>query len=122
MISGTSYSPSKAFIRFARKFFDRLALGDYGGALAKLDASATRWKKQELQAQIVRATGGSSLSSCDGIIQSAHPQIEEISKGVYDLRHRLPVNGKWVTAKAVFRFSQKPGTEYFHVELQAIEF
>jgi hypothetical protein len=119
MIPGTSYSPSKAFIGFAREFFDHLAGGDYGSALRKLDGTATRWTKKQLQSLIDSATNGVGLCPCSGLTKSASPSVEEVSAGIYVLSHRLPVDGKW--GPAVFRLSQKEGTEYFHVELQAIE-
>lgn len=121
MIPGTSYSPSKAFISFAREFFERVAAGNYGAALGKLDSTAKRWTKSQLLALINTASGNLGLSSCQGITQSASPTMIEESDDVYVLTHRLPIAGKWASAKAVFRFSRKAGTEYFHVELQNIE-
>lgn len=121
MIVGTSYSPPKAFISFAREFFERVAAGNYGAALGKLDSTAKRWTKSELVALLNAASGGVGLSSCERIARSASPTIIEESTNVYVLKHRIPIAGKWAPAKAVFRFSRKAGTEYFHVELESIE-
>jgi hypothetical protein len=122
MICGTPYSPAKAFIEFARDFFEYLARGEYGSALGKLDASALqRWDKVTLQRAISSATGGALITSADGLTQSAKPSVEEVSSGEYILKHRLPLEGKWGSAYAIFRFRQKPGTEYFHVELVRID-
>jgi hypothetical protein len=122
MICGTSYSPAKAFIAFARDFFEYLARGEYGSALGKLDASALqRWDKVTLKRAIGSATGGVLINSANGLTQSAKPSVEEVSSGEYTLKHRLPLEGKWGSAYAIFRFRQKPGTGYFHVELVAID-
>jgi hypothetical protein len=58
MISGTSYSPSKAFIEFARDFFESLAKNDYGAALGGLDARGKQWNRQKLASSIGAATAG----------------------------------------------------------------
>jgi hypothetical protein len=122
MICGTSYSPAKAFTVFAKDFFGYLARGEYGSALGKLDASALqRWDKATLQRAISSATGGALITSTNGLTQSAKPSVEEVSSGEYTLKHRLPIEGKWGSAYAVFRFRRKPGTEYFHVELVSID-
>ncbi len=122
MIAGTSYSPAKAFIAFARDFFEHLSIGNYGSALGKLDTSALqRWDKVSLQRALSAATDGLKTTSANGLTQSAKPVVEELAIGEYMLKHPLPLEGRWGSAYAVFRFKQKPNTGYFHVELIAID-
>jgi hypothetical protein len=120
MIAGTSYSPAKAFVMFAREFFEALATKDYGAALRRLDSTARTWSKNELLAELTSVCGGGELCSASAFTQSASPELVETSSG-YVLRHRLPVGGKWSSAQAVFEFTQKPGTEYFKAELRGFE-
>ncbi|NVM79731.1 hypothetical protein FHW83_005572 [Duganella sp. SG902] len=120
MISGTSYSPSKTFVEFARDFFESLAKNDYGAALGGLDARGKQWNRQKLASSIRAATGAQGLSTCIGITQSASPTLTEIGQGVYSLQHRLPVAGKWAKPYAVFLFTQKLRTGYFSVTLEEI--
>lgn len=120
MITGTGYAPAKAFVSFAREFFEALARADYGAALRKLDSSARTWSKIELVAALHAVTGGGEICSPSGFTHSASPVLEETSSG-YVLRHRLPVGGKWAQAVAVFEFKRKPGTEYFKVEFRGVE-
>lgn len=120
MISGTSYSPSKAFIEFARDFFESLAKNDYGSALGGLDARGKQWNRQRLASSIGAATAGQGLSTCIGITQSASPILTEIGPGVYSLQHRLPVAGKWAKPYVVFLFTQKLRSDYFYVTLEEI--
>lgn len=120
MIPGTSYSPAKAFISFAREFFEALAKKDYQAALGKLDSTERRWSKKDLLAQLSEVIGKELICSTVGFTQSASPQLEEAEE-VYKLRHRLPVQGKWAKAKAVFEFTRKPGTDYFRASLRGFE-
>jgi len=120
MIAGTSYSPAKAFVSFAREFFEALARRDYGAALRKLDSSGGTWSKKELLAELERATGGSEVCSPSGFTESASPVLEDTPSG-YVLRHRLPIGGKWAEGKAVFEFTRKPETEYFKVQFRGVE-
>ena len=121
MIAGTSFSPAMAFIAFAHEFLDLVAMGEHGAALGRLDQRTVRWTRKRLQAAIDANTNRAGLCSRQGMTQSACPCMEEVSPGVFVLSHRLPVAGKWAAAKAIFRFTQKAGTDYFHVELEAIE-
>lgn len=120
MIPGTSYSPAKAFVAFAREFLEALARKDYGAALRKLDSSARTWSKKELAAALHSVCEGAEICSAAGFSQSASPELERTSSG-YLLRHRLPLDGKWSRAEVVFEFTQKPGTEYFRVELRGFQ-
>jgi hypothetical protein len=120
MIPGTSYSPAKAFITFARDFFEALAKEDFQAALGGLDISSKRWSKKELLASLSTVIGSEHICSASGLTQSASPELEQSESG-YILRHRLPVQGKWVKAKAVFEFTQKPGTDYFRASLRGFE-
>jgi hypothetical protein len=120
MISGSSFSPAKSFVNFAREFIEALAQSDYGRALRGLDSSEKAWSKRELVAELKAACGGESVCSAVGLTQSASPELEETTSG-YVLRHRLPIAEKWSPAKAVFVFTQKPGTEYYRVELRGFE-
>jgi hypothetical protein len=120
MITGTSYSPGKAFISFAREFFEALAKNDFQDALRRLDSSSKRWSKRELLLQINSLTDGAGICSALGFKNSAAPDLEQITSG-YVLRHRLPIHNNWSNSKAVFEFIRKPGTEYFKVNLLGFE-
>jgi len=120
MIPGTSFSPAKAFISFAREFFEALAKDDFKAALGGLDVSSKRWSKKELVAQLNTVIGTAHICSATGLTQSASPELEQTELG-YILRHRLPAGGKWAKAKVVFEFVQKPGTQYFRVNLRGFE-
>lgn len=63
MIAGTAYSPSKAFIAFAREFFESIANDDVHAALARLDVSTKRWTKKELLTQLGAAIGSERVCS-----------------------------------------------------------
>ncbi len=117
MISGTKYSPAKAFISFAREFFEALAIDDYQSALGKLDSSEIRWSKKKLIEQLNLVTGHEKICSSVEFTKSASPQIEKSEFG-YTLIHRLPVNGKWIDAKVIFDFVRKPETDYYKVWLR----
>jgi hypothetical protein len=120
MIAGTSYSPGKAFITFARNFFEALAKNDYQTALGKLDSSAKRWSRRELHLQIDSLTRGVGICSALAFKFSASPILEQTVSG-YVLRHKLPVQNKWSDITAVFEFTRKPATEYFSVTLLGFE-
>jgi len=117
MIPGTSYSPSKAFIAFAREFFEALAVEDYQAALSKFDVSAKSWSKKNLVSELKAVIGTNSICSAKGFTQSASPVLEQTESG-YILEHRLPVQGKWAKAKAIFEFVQKPNSDYYSVVLR----
>ena len=122
MIVGTSYSPGKAFITFAKDFIREVSLGHFGAAIAGLDVDdeGHRWSKQELLASI-RNAGLESLSSPDGIAASAEPKLDEkVAGDVFELTHRLPQDGKWTEAQVTFRFERRKG-DYFRVLLLSIE-
>ena len=106
MIPGTSYSPSKAFIAFAREFFEALAVEDYQAALNKFDVSTKKWSKKNLLSELKAVIGENSICSAKGFSQSASPVLEQTESG-YMLEHRLPVQGKWIKAKAKIENSQK---------------
>lgn len=120
MIAGTSYSPAKAFISFAREFLEALAKEDFQSALSGLDASPKRWSKKELLSELNVILGSKRICSATGFSQSASPELEQTDSG-FILRHRLPVNGNWVQAKVVFEFTQKQNTDYFKVRLSGFE-
>lgn len=125
MIAGTPYSPGKAFLAFARQFIEHLASGEYGQALVKLDTTSQRWSKDGLRRALRDACGDAPVTSAQGLTGSAGPVLDEVTDGEYLLKHRLPVaersGAKWGNAQAIFRFRQKPGTDYYHVDLVGIE-
>lgn len=120
MIVGTSYSPQKAFVNFAREFLEHLANGNYGEALAKLDQSSRKWSKPELRSAISAALGVEPISSAKHITRSAEPELVQVQPGQYILRHRIPVASGWSKSRITFVFTQKPGTEYFYVSLNGV--
>ena len=118
MIVGTPYSPQKAFISFAREFFESLARKDYAAALSELDTSESRWSKEVLSERIASALGrGVNIASAVNFTRSAEPQLSEPEPGHFELSHRIPISSGWSEARANFRFVRKPSTEYFHVTL-----
>lgn len=116
MIPGTSFSPGKAFIAFARDFFEALAQEDYQAALGKLDLSVKAWSKKSLLAELKTVIGTNSICSAKGFTQSASPLLKQTESG-YRLEHRLPVQGKWAKARVIFEFIQKPNSGYYSVVL-----
>jgi hypothetical protein len=118
MIVGTPYSPQKAFVTFAREFFESLARKDYAEALSALDTSESRWSKEVLAQRIASVLGGGvTIGSAANFTRSAEPQLSELEPGHFELSHRIPISSGWSEARANFRFVRKPGTEYFHVTL-----
>lgn len=117
MIVGSSYSPAKAFVGFAREFFVSVADGDYGAALSRLDMTNRKWTKAELQGRFAEVLGGQEIGSASGFVQSASPLLEEIDSDRYVLHHRVPLARGWSNAIVTFQFTRKPETDYFHVEL-----
>ncbi|HXA19752.1 MAG TPA: hypothetical protein VN380_22405 [Thermoanaerobaculia bacterium] len=113
MIGGTPWSPAIAFVRFARDFIRHVASGDFAGALQPLDASdpGMRWSKARLTREMQQSIDPSSvITSPDGLLDSARASLTELSPGqLFELEHRLPLDGKWSQVAAVFRFSKAKG-------------
>jgi hypothetical protein len=120
MIPSTPFSPAKAFVAFARDFFEALAIEDYQTALGRLDSTTKSWPKKELIAKLSEVIGSEHICSAQGFTQSASPKLEEF-ESTYVLYHRLPIQGRWSKAKAVFEFIKKPGSGYFRVILRGFE-
>jgi hypothetical protein len=120
MIIGTSYSPQKAFVAFAREFLDHLAQDDYSAALAKLDQTSKKWSKAELRSVISSALGGEPVASAVGLKRSAAPELIEVEPGQFILHHRISVASGWSEARVTFRSVQKPKTQYFRVILEGV--
>lgn len=119
MIGGTRWSHQRAFGDFVRTFIDCLVDNDLGGALAHLDQSERRWTKSELERALARATAG--RLSPRPPRRSAAPGFTVVREGdVFELVHRLPVDGRWSSATVSFRFTRGRG-EYFHVHLLGFE-
>jgi hypothetical protein len=121
MIAGTAHSPGKAFIAFAREFFEALAHDDVGSALSRLDMTKRKWTGNEIRQRIGFVTGGKGLCSPSGLAQSASPTLDQPDVDEYLLSHRLPVSGSWSSSFAIFRFTRKPNTGYFYAELSRID-
>jgi hypothetical protein len=121
MIYGTRYSPGKAFIEFARDFFEAIARSDFQSALGQLDARERRWSKKALMAELQRVIGKNSLCSAVDFAQSANPELIALENGSYQLVHRLPVAGKWSNAVARFEFVAKSHGNQFSVFLIGFE-
>ena len=121
MIAGTEYSPEKAFIAFARQFFEQMAEGNYGAALSGLDFVDRRWSKAELVATFSAALGDQTICSTNGFTKSASPSVSELTSGHFVLRHKVPADSKWSSAVAIFHFIRKPGTGYYHVRFLGVE-
>ena len=120
MIAGTEYSPSKAFIEFARNFFESLAVDDFQGALGQLDKSEKSWSKSSISGDLKKVLNGRWVCSAKSFRKSASPELE-VGLNEYMLRHRIPCEGKWSDAKVNFCFRQKEGTGYYYVYLIGFE-
>lgn len=123
MIAGTDFAPGKAFIQTAHAMLDAMAAGEFGKALGGIDANddGRRWSAKAWRSECELHIEG-KISSATGIKSSARPQlicIEE--KNIYELRHAIPVEGRWSNCRMVLRFSRKPRTSYFHVQLLGVE-
>jgi hypothetical protein len=120
MIAGTDYSPQKAFVAFAREFFEHVANDNWGQALAGLNQSAKRWSKVELQSELRAALSGESVISPLLLTQSASPELIELEPDTFALNHRVPTQRGWASTQLAFRFVRKPGTGYFHAYLEGL--
>ena len=121
MIPGTSYSPAKAFIDFAKAFLEALANEDFNAALRKLDVSERRWSKVDVVKELDRVLLGRKVCSAIGCKKSASPELIDLNDGHYELRHKIPVESGWSNATVTFVFKQKPNTGYFHVYLKEFQ-
>ncbi len=121
MIYGTNYSPGKAFIEFARGFFEAIAAGDFQAALGALDMGDHRWSKASLISEMNHVIEGQVICTFAGIRDSAEPELIAFENGDYQLVHRIPVAGKWSKAKARFRFVAKKHGNQFSVHLVGFE-
>ena len=121
MIYGTRYSPGKAFIKFARDFFEAVASSDFQSALGQLDANDRRWSKSQILSELDRVIGDQMLCSTAGFRSSAEPVLIALDCGDFQLVHRLPVDGKWSMAKARFEFAAKRHGNQFSVHLMGFE-
>jgi hypothetical protein len=120
VIVGSSWNYAKNFFEFARKFILALSNDDFGAALARLDRSKRRWTGQELLAAIRQRESG-KITSPLGHERSASPQLTTpVPNEVFEVCHRLPVDGRWSETVVRFRFERARG-EYFHVELLGFE-
>lgn len=121
MIYGTRYSPGKAFVEFARSFFEAVASEDFNSALGPLDANERRWSKSSLQSELRRVIGDHALCSAEEFLDSAKPELIKLEGENYQLLHRLPVDGKWSTVKARFEFVAKHHGNQYSVHLRGFE-
>ena len=115
MIVGTRWSYERAFGEFARTFIDCLVNDDVRGALSHLDQSERKWTKSQIERALSSVTAG--RLSPRPTTRSAAPRFTVEREGeIFELVHRLPVDGRWSDAKVLFRFSRGRG-DYFHVNL-----
>lgn len=121
MIYGTRYSPGKAFIEFARGFFEAITVGDFQAALGQLDANDRRWSKASLMSELNRVIGNQTICTLAGIPQSAEPELIPLENGDYQFVHKLPVSGKWSTATVRIQFVAKHHGNQFSVNLLGFE-
>ena len=121
MIYGTRHSPGEAFVEFARGFFEAIAVGEFQAALGQLDADDHRWSKSSLLSEANRVIGGEMICTLAGIRKSAEPELIPFENGDYQLVHRIPVAGKWSTAKVRFQLVAKKHGNQFSVHLLGFE-
>lgn len=121
MIYGTRHSPGMAFIEFARGFFEAIAVGDFQAGLGQLDANDRRWSKSSLMSELNRVIGNQTICTLAGIPKSAEPELIPLENGDYQLVHKIPVAGKWSTAKVRFQFVARKHGNQFSVNLLGFE-
>ncbi|MBC8327134.1 MAG: hypothetical protein H8E31_00120 [Planctomycetes bacterium] len=123
MITGTNFSPAKAFLNAARDMLVGAADNDYGIAFRHLDANAdgTRWTKTSFLAAVANAQPG-EVTTPLGHSKSAKPSVDAVVKDTeYLVKHRIPLDGRWSGASLVLRFTRKGTSGYFHMRLEGIE-
>ena len=123
MIAGTPWSPAQAFIDAAQNLLTGVAEDDFGQAFRHLDANedGSRWSKSQFLAQ-VRDRSSGRITSPLGHSKSARPVVDALVEGdVYELRHAIPIDGRWSDLVIVLRFARKEHSQYFHMRLVDVE-
>jgi hypothetical protein len=119
MIVGSSWNYAKNFFDFARQFIRSAASDDFGAAFSKLDQTSRRWSRDEF-VRLLAAREAGRLTSPDGHARSASPTITTIQgNDVFEVSHRLPIDGRWSDTAVSFRFVRARG-DYFRVELLGV--
>ena len=120
MIVASPWCYEDHFIECVRDFIQAVADENYGAALGRLDTRERRWSRAEFVG-LLRAHVSGAVTTPYGHRRSAEPTcIAEDGRDVFDVVHRLPVDGRWSDVAVRFRFVQGKG-EYFHVLLIGIE-
>ncbi len=123
MITGTDFSPAKAFFNAAPNMLVGAAGDDYGIAFRNLEANADgkRWTKTSFLSAVAAAQPG-EVTTPLGHSKSAKPSVDVVVKDTeYLVRHRIPLDGRWSSASLVLRFTRKGTSGYFHMRLEGIE-
>jgi hypothetical protein len=120
MIPASPWNYATNFFNFARGLVRALSEGDFGAAFSGLDQSGQKWSRDQFQALLRRHEMG-SVTSPDGHPRSAAPiLIPTKSNDVFEVLHRLAIDGKWADTAVHLRFSRAKG-EYFKVELLGLQ-
>ncbi len=62
------------------------------------------------------------VTTPDDQAKSANPLMDVLQSGeVYELKHAIPVDGKWSRAALSLRFTRKAGTGYYRVQLVGLD-
>jgi hypothetical protein len=120
MIAASTWNYANNFFDFAKQFIRALSVGDFGAALSRLDQSRHRWTRNELETLLRRHEAG-TVTSPDGHARSAEPTlIQTASNDLFEVLHRLPIDGRWSNTAVRLRFTRAKG-DYFRAELVGLE-
>ena len=119
MIVASPWNYASNFFEFAKKFIHAVSAGDFGTAFSGLDQSCHKWSRDEFL-KLLRDHESGQVTSPHGHARSASPQILTVEPNdVFEVSHRLPIDGSWSTTVVCFRFVRGKG-EYFKVHLLGI--
>jgi len=116
MVVASPWNYASNFFEFAKQFIRAISVEDFGTAFSRLDQSDRKWSRNEFL-RLLRDHESGRVTSPDGHARSASPQISAVEAGnVFEVSHRLPIDGSWSDTVLCFRFVRGKG-EYFKVHL-----
>jgi len=114
MIPASTDEPSATFTQFVREWFRLLALGDFSGAVSRLDepnSYGERWDAERIQSVFRDYARDESVSVTDPdtIAGDGSPSLVEFTDGRgYSFEHDVPFGGEWSDLTACFEFLRRP--------------
>jgi hypothetical protein len=114
MIPASKDEPSATFTQFVREWFRLLALGDFSGAVSRLDepnSYGERWDAERIQSVFRDYARDESVSVTDPdtIAGDGSPSLVEFTDGRgYSFEHDVPFRGEWSDLTARFEFLRRP--------------